>query len=333
MKKKFICFAIAGLILSSCSTSLNTNSNTALTQQSVNTLSTTKKYIESDVSMTRLQNYVGILSGKTALPSGKTIPERGSVDGKKLTKEFISSVLTDAGYTVEKQAYSKTGENIFTKLMANQESNEYILLGAHFDSVNNAGANDNATGTAIVLEAASVLKNLKNRKVNIIFALFDEEEKGLLGSRAMANQLKKQGLKILSAHTLDMIGWDSDGDKVFEIEQPDSNLWDFYLMVNKNHGLDAKLSRTSSGSTDHDSFRELGFVSVGVCEEWTGKDTTPYYHKKTDTYETVNFEYLTLGTKLVTATIGDLSIKVNAPFPSNVPHGQFPKRARTFTNN
>jgi len=330
MKNKLICFALATLVLSSCSTNLN--SNTTQIQKGVVTTLSTKTNIESQVDITRLQNYVGILSGKVNLPNGKKIAERGSLEGKKLVKEYLTSVLEKAGYTVEKQKYSNTGENLFTKLMADEKTDEYVLLGAHFDSVGNAGANDNATGTSIVLETASLLKTLKNKKVNVIFALFDEEEKGLFGSAAMAKSFKEQGLKISSVHTVDMFGWDSDGDKVIEIEQATNNIWDYYLMVNKNHGLNYNLSRTASGDTDHESFRAAGFNSVGMCEEWAGGDTTPYYHKKADTYETVNFEYMVLGAKLITATIGDLALKVAPPIPSNSVsvNTTLPKRQRTF---
>src|SRR5688500_3760742 len=126
------------------------------------------------------------------------------------------------------------------------------------DSVSNAGTIDNGSGSTAVLEAATVLRNLPGRKVNIIFAWFDEEELGLIGSEAMAADYKKQGLKISSVHTMDMMGWDKDGDKAIEIERPDGVLWDYYKMVNEKHQLNYKLARTNSGSTDHVAFRAEG---------------------------------------------------------------------------
>jgi Zn-dependent M28 family amino/carboxypeptidase len=138
------------------------------------------------------------------------------------------------------------------------------------------------------LELAHILKNLKNRKVNIIMAWFDEEELGLIGSYEMAKNFKKKNMKLKSVHTIDMMGWDSNKNNLIEIERPDGDLWDYYQAVNKFHNLNIPLRRTNSGSTDHVAFRENGFKSVGLCEEWVGGDTTPHYHKKSDIYENIH---------------------------------------------
>lgn len=287
--------------------------------------------MEASVSKDRIQASLGVLAGKTPIPGSKAIPERGSAEGRLMTRAYLQSVLESLGYTVERQAYRKSGENLFVRLMAAQPTDEYVLVGAHMDSVKNAGANDNGTGSSAVLEVATVLKDLSDRKVNVILAWFDEEELGLVGSVAMAREFKRQGLRVTSVHTIDMMGWDSDKDRAVEIEQPDGGLWDYYRMVNDKHGLKLPLKRTSSGSTDHEAFRAEGFASVGLCEEWAGGDTTPYYHKKTDTYETVDVDYLTSSTRLLAATVGDLSQKVPAPPASaRLPHFMFPGRDRHF---
>lgn len=328
MKNRFTLFLLSALIIGGCSTpSLNTSvdENTGIFS------GTTLKSVDLLVEKKRLENNLAVLTGKSPLSDGNLISERGTPEGKIKSRNYISSRLEEFGYKVERHNYRKNGENIFTRLLANENSSEYILLGAHFDSVRNAGANDNGTGSAAILEAARVLKQLEGRKVNIIFAWFDEEELGLVGSEAMAREFKKQGLKITSVHTIDMLGWDADKDGVIEIEQPDGVLWDYYKMVNEKHQLKIRLSRTSSGSTDHVAFREEGYQAVGLCEEWAGGDTTPYYHKKTDTYDTVNFDILFSGTKLLVDVAGDLSLKV--PPPSDIrilPHNQFPGRERVF---
>ena len=67
-------------------------------------------------------------------------------------------------------------------------SNEMVLVGAHFDSWDPAdGANDNGTGVAAILEAARILKSLGVRPQRTIrFAFFTGEEQACLGSRAYA---------------------------------------------------------------------------------------------------------------------------------------------------
>jgi Zn-dependent M28 family amino/carboxypeptidase len=257
----------------------------------------------------------------------QTIPERGTVQGRALTRQYLAGALGALGYTAEYHDYRTEGRNVLAKLPATSPTDEWILVGAHMDSVKNAGANDNATGSACVLELARQIKALPDRKVNVLFAFFDEEEKGLIGSTALAKKLKKDQLRVTSVHTIDMAGWDADRDRVIEIEQPDGGLWEYYQAVNARHGLGLKLVRTSSGATDHVAFRRQGFRSVGLCEEWANGDTTPYYHRKSDTFETVDLEYLASTTRFFAAVIGDLVQRVPPP-PARpfIPHSFFPGR-------
>ena len=287
--------------------------------------------VELNVDQARMAANLAVLAGTAPMAPSLTIPERGTVDGRALTRRFLTETLTAAGYQVETHAYRKNGENLIVRLPAEVPSDEWILVGAHMDSVRNAGADDNGSGSTAVLEAATVMKGLKGRKVNVMFAWFDEEELGLVGSYAMARDFRKKGLKITSVHTCDMIGYDGDDDRTVEIERPDGNLWDYYKMVNETHGLRLPLKRTNSGATDHVAFREEGFASVGLCEEWAGGDTTPHYHRKTDTFDTIDLAFLEAGTRLLTAAVSDLARKV--PGPANtrfIPHNKFPGRDRHF---
>jgi Zn-dependent M28 family amino/carboxypeptidase len=307
-----------------------TNDNITLNNE-VQISASQKILAENLVDKSRIEKNLAILSGKSPVSENNIIPERGTVEGRLKTRNYLISKLESIGYKTEKHNYRKNGENIFVRLMADVPTDEYILAGAHMDSVKNSGANDNGTGSAAVLELAEVMKKVENRKVNIIFAWFDEEELGLIGSEAMASDFKRQGLKISSVHTIDMMGWDSDKDRTVEIERPDGFLWDYYKMVNQTHNINLPLKRTNSGSTDHVAFRSEGFVSVGLCEEWAGGDTTPHYHKKSDTYETINFDFLASSTRLFAAVISDLSQKVAPPRNIEIiPHEKFPGRDRHF---
>ncbi|MEB3197086.1 MAG: M28 family peptidase [Candidatus Sericytochromatia bacterium] len=287
--------------------------------------------LEQAVSRDRLGTRLSVLSGASTFTPTITIPERGSVQGRALTRQMITETLQAQGYSVESHRYRNHGENVLARLLADEPSDEWILLGAHLDSVRNAGADDNGSGSAAVLEAATVMRQCQGRKVNVLFAFFDEEELGLVGSQALAKDLRKQRLNLTSAHTADMIGFDADRDGAVEIERPDGQLWDYYQMVNRSHGLNLPLVRTSSGDTDHVAFRQQGFASVGMCEEWVGGDTTPHYHRKTDTFSTLNLDFLTSTTQLMVAVLADLVTRVPPPpLRQSVPHSQFPGRARHF---
>lgn len=93
---------------------------------------------------------------------------------------------------------------------------EYILIGAHYDHVGIVemvdgdqianGANDNASGTATVLEFARYFGNHKTNKRSLIFALFSAEEKGLLGSKHLAKRMKAEGLDLYAMLNFEMTG-------------------------------------------------------------------------------------------------------------------------------
>lgn len=285
--------------------------------------------VESLVERARMEKHLAALSGKTQIGPEGLIPERGSIQGRALTRAYLSKALEDIGYKAEPHAYRTNGTNITARLMADVPTDEYIVVGAHMDSVKNTGADDNASGTVAVLEIATVLKQIPNRKVNVLFAWFDEEEIGLIGSRYLAKELRKQGMKISSMHNIDMLGWDGDKDRTIELAQPDGILWDYYNMVNKTHGLNIPFDRTNTGQSDHESFHNEGFHSICISEEYTSGDMTPHYHRKGDSFETINLDYLTSSTRLVAAVVGDLSLKV--PAPANIqrtPNDRFPSRKR-----
>lgn len=284
------------------------------------------------VDPSRLRTTMAHLTGHEPLPDGSRIAERGSAEGRAKTRDYLEAALKDLGLEVERHRYRATGENLIARLRApgatGSKADEWVLIGAHFDSVRNAGANDNASGTAIVLEAARLLKALEGRHVNLMVAFFDEEELGLIGSGYMARDFKRQKLNLTSVHTVDMLAWDGDQDRAIEIEMPDGNLEAQYRQANQAHGLNLTLYRTSTTATDHTSFRREGFHAVGLTEEYVYGDTTPHYHKKSDAFGTVNVDYMATGTRLLVAAVGDLLVGKVAPAGRQLPHEAFPGRVR-----
>ncbi len=201
------------------------------------------------------------------------------------------------------------GTNIYTTLYSTIESDEYIVLSAHFDSVENCtGANDNATGVAMIYSLLSNLKNLKVRNKNVMVIFFDDEEKGLIGSDAFAKMLKEGNYNIHSVHTVDQMGWDKDGDRAIELELPTDYLKKKYSEIAKIHNIPIHISDVDY--TDHKSFRNLGYNAIGLTEEYKNKDTTPHYHAPSDTYDTVDFDYLLSTSNLMYSTFKELITEI-----------------------
>ena len=205
--------------------------------------------------------------------------------------------------------YGTNAENIYAILEATEENDEYIVLGAHYDTVPNCpGADDNASGIALVMAVALSMKGKVNRSRNFIFVLFDQEEIGLIGSNAFAQKLINDDFNIHSMHNFDTLGWDGDGDRAVELGYPYSGAVELYRAAADSTGLDIPIQPTDDLLGDHRPFIEKGLRAVGIFEEWVNGDRTPYIHQPTDTYETVDFDYL-LSTTLLAIEAMKLLIK------------------------
>jgi len=256
-----------------------------------------------DPSPTWLTGYqddlVARLSGQVEIAPGTTLSDRATIGNRAAARAFIGDELSALGYTPVIQNYG-SGANIYAVLAADTPTAATLVLGAHFDSVSGSpGANDNATGVALVLGVARVLVDVDCRDTNVVFAFFDEEEDGLIGSYYFAEMLVSSSYDVIAAHTVDQMGWDSDGDRAIELERPDTGLFEQYQAARASGGFSMPLTETQTGSTDHVRFRDRGIPAIGLTEEFVSGDTTPHYHQPSDTYGTVNFAYLASTTALV----------------------------------
>ena len=115
--------------------------------------------------------------------------------------------------------FKETAFNIVGFIEGNDPvlKNEFIILSAHYDHIGidekgvngdfiNNGANDDASGTTAVAEMAKYFSIAKNNKRSILFAFFTGEEKGLLGSKHLAQKLKAQDFKLYTQFNIEMIG-------------------------------------------------------------------------------------------------------------------------------
>ena len=236
-------------------------------------------------NLTALQQLVvAKLSGrlKVAVPGGaaQAIPERSTAVNRALAAGYLQAVLRALGLAPEVQRYSATGRNVFAWLNATaggtRTDADTVVLGAHYDTVaRSPGANDNASGVALVLGVALQLVAAANRSRNVLFVLFDEEEIGLVGSREFARKLAApgSGVDVHSAHTVDQMGWDNDGDRAFELELPCAACVALYeraaarAAAAEGRTIRVNIHLTDVTSTDHTSFRNAGFQAVGLTEE------------------------------------------------------------------
>lgn len=247
------------------------------------------------------------LTGHSPIGEDITLKDRYSQEARMISAEYLKRMLGTFCDEAEIENYSQTGNNVVGTILATVETDQWIILGAHYDSVKDCpGANDNATGVALAYSVAKHVASLENRKYNLKIVFFDEEERGLIGSRAYAKKLLDEKINVVSVHTVDQLGWDNDGDKGIELEVPADQIRDQYSKVASEYNYNFPIQISDVTSTDHRSFRQLGFAATGITEEYKNGDTTPHYHRPTDTYETVNFDYLTTITEYVQKVFEDM---------------------------
>jgi hypothetical protein len=244
------------------------------------------------------------LTGESEIRPGVRLSDRFTIEHRQEARTYLAALFTRLGLEPKRQAYSADGENIYAVLSCGKPSAETIVLGAHYDTVNGApGANDDGSGVAAVVGVALEMTRVASRSRDIIFVFFDQEERGLVGSKAFAQMLKDENRVVHSVHTIDQLAWDSNGNRAVEIELPYEGAMELYQLASDGLTPPVPLLAVSTASSDHSSFRHLGFKAVGITEEYRHHDTTPFYHKPGDTFQTVNFDYLTSSTKLVVAVM------------------------------
>ena len=115
--------------------------------------------------------------------------ERYTETDRRRAREYMLSVLEKAGWTPKTQEF-ENGINIYAEQSGTDPDAGSILVAGHYDTVEQSpGADDNATSVAVVLETARLLAQQPTRRA-LQPALFDSEEKGLLGSLAFADWLQ-----------------------------------------------------------------------------------------------------------------------------------------------
>ena len=120
--------------------------------------------------------------------------------GNALAETYIKQKLQNYGMTTTIQSFSTTGKNVLGVQTGTEFPNKKFIICAHYDDMPSGttapGADDNASGTAAVIEAARIFSQY-SFPFTIVYALWDEEEQGLIGSDYYATQASNAGDSIL----------------------------------------------------------------------------------------------------------------------------------------
>ena len=165
-----------------------------------------------------------------------------------------------------------------------------VVIGGHYDSVSfldsrfAPGADDNASGTVCVLEAARAFADAQF-EYTVIFIAFSGEEQGLVGSESWAAGAAESGREIVAMINMDMLCYAPPGDeRKLDIVSNDESrpLLQYALAAIQNFvpGFSAQVNTASAGGSDHVSFWSNGFRALYFTEDL--EHYSPYLHSPND---------------------------------------------------
>jgi aminopeptidase YwaD len=192
-----------------------------------------------------------------------------------------------------------TGTNVAAYI--DNKAQYTVVLGAHYDHLGygedgnslhakkdhqvHNGADDNASGTAALMQLAAWLKSSGLKQYNFLFVHFSGEELGLFGSKAFAKDQKLDSNKIAYMINMDMVGRLNDSTHALTIGGVGTSpAWDKVIdKADKNFKI--SFDTSGVGPSDHTSFYHHG---IPVLFFFTG--THRDYHKPSDDADKINYE-------------------------------------------
>ena len=255
--------------------------------------------------------------------------------GLRRAQDYIADQFRRIGLEVsfhQFRALGGTYKNVIAALRPQQGSGRRtgppLIIAAHYDTVEGSpGADDNASGLAVMLETARALSPMTLAR-EIRFIAFCLEEEDLLGSLAYAAALKDAGEEIAGAIVLECVGYTSEkrGSQAIPVATPIavSDVGDFLAIVGNSVSAplvnafkraatrEARELKTVSlvvpakgerlpdtRRSDHAAFWHYGYPALMLTD--TANFRNPHYHRPTDTFETLDLPFMQRVVRAVTA--------------------------------
>ena len=288
MKKVFLLFSLSFSLIGALSAQTELDLINAV---SLDSLSQTLQEFTGEVATNVGGNSVTILNREQS---------NNDLAGDYLVEKFNAM----NSLTVTDQPFNTNGRNIIATQLGKTNPNDIYIICAHYDSVADYCADDNASGTATVLEVARILST-QCMDNTLVYALWDEEEIGLRGANFYASQANNNGDNILGVLNIDMMGYDGDDDDDFDIDvRPIANSIEMKddlvaLLATYNFNLNVNVVNPGTTASDHARFWDQGYSAVLVGESWDNDDQTPYYHSTSDRFSTLDLPYFHELAKLI----------------------------------
>jgi hypothetical protein len=220
-----------------------------------------------------------------------------------ITKDDEEGVFNFNG-TVQLGEKIRSGSNVIG--WVDNKATTTVIIGAHFDHLGygedgnsryekkeaaiHNGADDNASGTAALIELARVLKQSPAKTNNYLFIAFSGEELGLYGSKYFIDHPTIELSAVNYMINMDMVGRLNDSTRTvtiggFGTSPTWASLVNNQSLSRNEKGLSIKIDSSGSGPSDHTSFYRK---DIPVLFYFTGLHTD--YHKPTDDADRINYK-------------------------------------------
>jgi len=240
---------------------------------------------------------------------------------QKFTYKASKNPHQEAEFTAENNESTKTGQNVIAYL--DNKAENTVVIGAHYDHLGmggegslyregeaiHNGADDNASGVAMMLHLAdSLQKKGSPKNNNYLFIAFSGEEEGLLGSNYFVKNPTINTKKVTYMLNMDMVGKLNSENTLAVYGVGTSPV--LKQTVNANAGsLNISENESGVGPSDHTSFY---LADIPVLHFFTGQHED--YHKPSDDAEKVNFEGMKIVSNYIFSIIKDLDNQPKLPF-------------------
>ena len=244
-----------------------------------------QEYIDQ-VSVTNLENNIRYMQNLGVRNATTVIAEQAQ---NWLIEQFESY----SGLEVSVHYFPYNGNmlaagNVVALKVGSEFPDEYIILSAHYDHQSGPGADDNASGTAGILECAKILSQIETKR-SIIFIATNCEEFGLVGSFAYAEKCAAQDMNIIAGFNLDQIGYNPPSQADLKMgagySPVSKKLFDYYHQVANLYVPDVPTFHFIKGdhyNSDNVSFNIHGYASLYISDSEYDADI-PCYHRPCDT--------------------------------------------------
>lgn len=215
-----------------------------------------------------------------------------------------------------------SGRNVVAEIRGLTYPEQVVIICAHYDSTSDQrwtlapGADDNASGTAAVMEAARIL-NTFPLDFTVRFIAFSAEEQGLIGSLSYVQIKLSPEEEIIGVVNLDMIAYADQMPEDLDVIGNSNSSWlvDRVVAMTATYGPapGKKIINPSFVYSDHASFWDRGISAICAIED--ADVPNPYYHRTTDTVDTLNFEFFQSSTRGGLVALADLGQLIKPGFP------------------